>query len=31
MFTAFLVTVAANVTAGLILYGVCKWLDKRNK
>ena len=29
MLTTFLVTVAANVTSGIILHYVCKWLDGR--
>ncbi len=28
MGTLFLVTVAANVVAGVSLYFICKWLDR---
>ena len=31
MITLFVATVAADVTAGVVLYFVYKWLDKRNK
>ena len=29
MVATFVVTVAANVVSGVILYFVCKWLDGR--
>ena len=31
MFTIFVATVAADVVAGVALYFIRKWLDRRNK